>query len=77
MPNQPRTEAAGPLPLAVAPAERLARLRWVLTDIDDTLTTEGRLPAGGTGHGAGPGRGAGHDRTSRGGVVFDPPHRLL
>ena len=45
MPNQPRTEAAGPLPLAVAPAERLARLRWVLTDIDDTLTTEGRLTA--------------------------------
>jgi HAD superfamily hydrolase (TIGR01484 family) len=27
------------------PASRLARLRWVLTDIDDTLTTDGRLTA--------------------------------
>ena len=28
------------------PPARLAALRWVLTDIDDTLTTEGRLTAG-------------------------------
>ncbi|MBR0672609.1 HAD-IIB family hydrolase [Roseomonas soli] len=33
------------MPLAAAPPARLARLRWVLTDIDDTLTTEGRLTA--------------------------------
>ncbi|HYF07425.1 MAG TPA: HAD-IIB family hydrolase, partial [Acetobacteraceae bacterium] len=34
-----------PSPLsAIAPA-RLAGLRWVITDIDDTLTTEGRLTA--------------------------------
>ena len=34
-----------PQPLAAAPAALLAPLRYVLTDIDDTLTTEGRLPA--------------------------------
>ena len=32
-----------PLPLADLPASALARLRFVLTDIDDTLTTGGRL----------------------------------
>ncbi|WP_043831898.1 HAD-IIB family hydrolase [Muricoccus aerilatus] len=34
-----------PLPLSDAPPQRLAALRYVLTDIDDTLTEEGRLPA--------------------------------
>jgi HAD superfamily hydrolase (TIGR01484 family) len=34
-----------PQPLAAVPPARLAALRWVLTDIDDTLTTEGRLTA--------------------------------
>ena len=34
-----------PRPLAAAPAAQLAALRWVLTDIDDTLTLDGRLPA--------------------------------
>ncbi|MBI0535646.1 HAD-IIB family hydrolase [Roseomonas sp. KE2513] len=34
-----------PLPLSEAPPHRLAALRYVLTDIDDTLTEEGRLPA--------------------------------
>ncbi|RKK03739.1 HAD-IIB family hydrolase [Pseudoroseomonas wenyumeiae] len=34
-----------PRPLATAPASQLAALRWVLTDIDDTLTLDGRLPA--------------------------------
>lgn len=34
-----------PLPLRDAPPQRLAALRYVLTDIDDTLTEEGRLPA--------------------------------
>jgi HAD superfamily hydrolase (TIGR01484 family) len=34
-----------PAPLAAAPRAAMAGLRWVLTDIDDTLTTEGRLPA--------------------------------
>ncbi|HEV7267636.1 MAG TPA: HAD-IIB family hydrolase [Falsiroseomonas sp.] len=32
-----------PQPLSAMPIARLAALRWVLTDIDDTLTTEGRL----------------------------------
>lgn len=36
---------APPAALADAPPERLAALRWVLTDIDDTLTTDGRLTA--------------------------------
>jgi HAD superfamily hydrolase (TIGR01484 family) len=36
---------AAPRPLAELPPQRLAALRWVLTDIDDTLTTEGRLTA--------------------------------
>jgi len=34
-----------PRPLATAPQAQLAALRWVLTDIDDTLTLDGRLPA--------------------------------
>ncbi|MBB5692144.1 HAD-IIB family hydrolase [Muricoccus pecuniae] len=34
-----------PQPLSAAPPARLAALRYVLTDIDDTLTEEGRLPA--------------------------------
>ena len=34
-----------PLPFAGAPAARLARLRWVLTDIDDTVSSDGRLTA--------------------------------
>jgi HAD superfamily hydrolase (TIGR01484 family) len=37
--------AARPRPLSALPKARLAALRWVLTDIDDTLTTEGRLTA--------------------------------
>ncbi|WP_372622263.1 HAD family hydrolase [Falsiroseomonas sp.] len=40
-----RPAAAAPQPLAAVPTARLAALRWVLTDIDDTLTTEGRLTA--------------------------------
>ncbi|WP_270934382.1 HAD family hydrolase [Falsiroseomonas oryzae] len=40
-----RSAPALPRPLAAAPTARLAALRWVLTDIDDTLTTEGRLTA--------------------------------
>lgn len=32
-------------PLAQAPAEQLAAVHTVLTDIDDTLTSDGRLPA--------------------------------
>lgn len=38
-------DPARPRPLAAAPPQQLAALRWVLTDIDDTLTTDGRLPA--------------------------------
>ncbi|ONG51760.1 HAD family hydrolase [Pseudoroseomonas deserti] len=38
-------ESAWPRPLAAAPQSELAGLRWVLTDIDDTLTSDGRLPA--------------------------------
>ncbi|WP_408904159.1 HAD family hydrolase [Pseudoroseomonas cervicalis] len=38
-------DRAMPRPLATAPVELLAGLRWVLTDIDDTLTLDGRLPA--------------------------------
>ena len=34
-----------PLPLAAAARDALAGLRWVLTDLDDTLTTGGRLTA--------------------------------
>ncbi len=34
-----------PLPLASLPATRLRALQWVLTDIDDTLSTDGRLTA--------------------------------
>lgn len=40
-----RPAAAPPRPLQAAPSARLAALRWVLTDIDDTLTSEGRLTA--------------------------------
>lgn len=36
---------ASPAPLRAAPQERLRALRWVLADIDDTLTTDGRLTA--------------------------------
>jgi len=36
---------SSPAPLASVPPARLAALRWVLTDIDDTLTTEGVLTA--------------------------------
>ncbi|PHK95318.1 HAD family hydrolase [Pseudoroseomonas rhizosphaerae] len=38
-------ESVPPRPLAAASAAQLAGLRYVLTDIDDTLTTDGRLPA--------------------------------
>jgi HAD superfamily hydrolase (TIGR01484 family) len=38
-------DTAWPRALASAPAAELAALRYVLTDIDDTLTTDGRLPA--------------------------------
>jgi HAD superfamily hydrolase (TIGR01484 family) len=41
----PALPPAAPTPLAGLPPARLAALRWVLTDIDDTLTTEGRLTA--------------------------------
>lgn len=34
-----------PRPVAAVPTARLAALRWVLTDIDDTLTTAGLLTA--------------------------------
>ncbi len=37
--------ALAPAPLAAAPHAALAGLRWVLTDIDDTLTSDGRLTA--------------------------------
>jgi HAD superfamily hydrolase (TIGR01484 family) len=40
-----RPANASPKPLATAQPARLAALRWVLTDIDDTLTSEGRLTA--------------------------------
>jgi len=38
-------QTPAPQPLRAAPTSRLAALRFVLTDIDDTLTEEGRLPA--------------------------------
>jgi HAD superfamily hydrolase (TIGR01484 family) len=38
-------EAPFPQPLSAAPLARLTQLRFVLTDIDDTLTENGRLPA--------------------------------
>lgn len=38
-------ESVPPLPLVDARRAQLSRLRWVLTDIDDTLTLDGRLPA--------------------------------
>ena len=41
----PLTETASPQPLACAAPRALAGLRWVLADIDDTLTTHGRLTA--------------------------------
>jgi HAD superfamily hydrolase (TIGR01484 family) len=40
-----RPAANLPQPLTTVPTARLRALRWVLTDIDDTLTTEGRLTA--------------------------------
>jgi HAD superfamily hydrolase (TIGR01484 family) len=39
----PSAPLPAPLPLADLPAASRARLRFVLTDIDDTLTTGGRL----------------------------------
>ncbi len=39
------SEARLPKPLRAATAPALARLRWVLADIDDTITTHGRLTA--------------------------------
>jgi len=44
-PDPPCYDQVAPAPLRAAPRESLARLRWVLADIDDTLTTEGRLTA--------------------------------
>lgn len=41
----PAGRTAAPSALTAAPARDLARLRWVLADIDDTLTTHGRLTA--------------------------------
>lgn len=41
----PLTETASPRPLSGVAPGGLARLRWVLADIDDTLTTHGRLTA--------------------------------
>ena len=41
MPSPP----PAPAPLSAAPTPALAALRYVLTDIDDTLTEAGRLPA--------------------------------
>jgi HAD superfamily hydrolase (TIGR01484 family) len=40
-----RPAAATPRPLSEADPARLAALRWVLTDIDDTVTTDGALTA--------------------------------
>ncbi|WP_135466761.1 HAD family hydrolase [Crenalkalicoccus roseus] len=40
-----RAEGDGPAPLAAVPPARLRALRWLLADIDDTLTTGGRLTA--------------------------------
>jgi len=37
---------APPRPFAAVPPARLAALRWVLADIDDTITTDGALTAG-------------------------------
>lgn len=45
MPAQQGGERGQLRPLSDLPDERLSELRVVLTDIDDTLTTEGRLPA--------------------------------
>jgi HAD superfamily hydrolase (TIGR01484 family) len=46
MPEAPVAAAhRPPAPLAAVPRARLRRLRWVLADIDDTLTTDGRLTA--------------------------------
>ena len=43
--SSPLTEKAPPRPFADAAPRALAGLRWVLADIDDTLTTHGRLTA--------------------------------
>jgi len=45
MPAPAGTTTPQPAALSAAPPARLAALRFVLTDIDDTLTEEGRLPA--------------------------------
>lgn len=34
-----------PLPLSDLPPDALRRVRYVLTDMDDTLTYDGKLPA--------------------------------
>lgn len=44
-PTSPSAPLPAPLPLADLPASESARLSFVLTDIDDTLTTDGRLTA--------------------------------
>ena len=41
--SAPAREAAGPRPLAAMPEASRRAIRGVLTDIDDTLTTDGRL----------------------------------
>ena len=41
--SAPAREAAGPRPLAAMPETSRRAIRGVLTDIDDTLTTDGRL----------------------------------
>src|SRR6202162_2727853 len=43
-PDPPPRHAA-PAPFAEFPAAERSGIRFVLTDIDDTLTTDGRLPA--------------------------------
>jgi HAD superfamily hydrolase (TIGR01484 family) len=40
------SSAPGPLPIRGIPAETCRRLTWFCTDIDDTLTDHGMLPAG-------------------------------
>ncbi|MFC0387375.1 HAD-IIB family hydrolase [Muricoccus vinaceus] len=45
MPAPAGTTTPQPAALSAAPPAHLAALRFVLTDIDDTLTEEGRLPA--------------------------------
>jgi HAD superfamily hydrolase (TIGR01484 family) len=40
-----KDEAVVPRPIAEIPKEACGRLEWFFTDIDDTLTTDGMLPA--------------------------------